>query len=72
MIGAMTFKIMLLRCGCSEGRYHMEIKTVTAGMRRASKPPRRKRQMKRPPNEEVAAMQHSKNPQHKTLTSPVR
>ena len=57
----------LFRFGCSSGRYHIETTKVTAGIRRDSQPPSKKRQAKRPPKLVQAAMHISRIPQHSTL-----
>jgi hypothetical protein len=44
----------------------MDVMRVTAGMSRASKPPRRKRQMKREAKPVQAAMEQARRPQQRT------
>lgn len=47
--------------------YHCDTMSVTAGMSRASKPPSRKRQVKKPPKEVQAAMLIEQTPHMRML-----
>jgi hypothetical protein len=68
-IGATTFRMIAFRAGCSFGLYHIATTNVTAGMRRASNPPRRNLQTNNPPKSVHAAMHISRIPQHMTLNA---